>query len=127
MNKKNELLKIPEPLIDVISTISRPLKYSSSSNLFYAGQIPIVAYLLLGGLVHFTEDGKVTNTFTRGNIIGLKELMTNKPIGVDAQIQPGTEVCFIDRSTILGILAQEKLTPLKELVNNLIRVDTALR
>jgi len=124
MNDSNQKLKIPETLIKTILDIARPLKYSSSTNLFYSGQTPIVAYLLLNGLIHFTKNGKVVGTFTRGSVIGLKELMTNSPISVDAQILPGTEVCFIDRSTILGILKESGQTPLKEFVQNLLNVDT---
>ncbi|WP_372653079.1 cyclic nucleotide-binding domain-containing protein [Halobacteriovorax sp.] len=127
MNKQNELLKIPESQIDVIQNMVRPLKYSSSSNLFYAGQIPIVAYLLLEGLIHFTKNGKVVNTFSRGNVIGLKELMNNQPVDVDAQILPGTKVCFIDRSTILGILEQKVPDSLNEVISKLIRIDSTVR
>lgn len=127
MNKQNELLKIPESQIDVIQNMVRPLKYSSSSNLFYAGQIPIVAYLLLEGLVHFTKNGKVINTFSRGNVIGLKELMNNQPADVDAQILPGTKVCFIDRSTVLSILEKKATCPLNTLIKKLIRIDSTLR
>ena len=126
MMSNNEILTIPDPLIDTILEIASPLKYSSPSNLFYAGQTPIVAYLLLQGMVHFTKNGKVVNTFSRGNIIGLKELMSNKPLHVDAQIQPGTEVCFMDRSTVLGILEKNEVSPLKELISKLTRVDTTL-
>ena len=127
MLSKNEILTIPDPLIDSILDLASPLKYSSSSNLFYAGQIPIVAYLLLEGMIHFTKDGTIINTFSRGNIIGLKELMNNRPMNVDAQIQTGTEVCFMDRSTILSILEQKGATPLKELISKLSRIDTTLR
>ncbi len=127
MNKQNDLLKIPESQIDAIQNIVRPLKYSSSSNLFYAGQIPIVAYLLLDGLVHFTKNGKVVNTFSRGNVIGLKELMNNQPVDVDAQIQPGTKVCFIDRSTVLNILEQKVPSTLNKVINKLIRIDSTIR
>lgn len=126
MNEAKDLLKIPEPLISSILELTRPLRYTSSSNLFYAGQTPIVAYLLLDGMVHLTKNGEVLKTFSRGNVIGLKELMNNETVDVDAQILPGTQVCFIDRSTILNILKQKGLTPLKEQISRLINMNTTL-
>ena len=107
MNTKDDFLNISEELIEKIKNISSPHLYSTQSDLFYEGQTPIVAYLLVEGYIQLTKNNKVKEVLASGTLLGLKELMNNEAVDVDAQILPNTRVHFLDRSTILEVLNTE--------------------
>jgi CRP-like cAMP-binding protein len=104
MNTKDDFIKISDELVSKIKKVSNSHCYSTQSDLFYEGQTPIVAYLLLEGYIHLTKNKKIKGILDPGTLLGLKELMNNEAVDVDAQILPNTKVCFLDRSTILEIL-----------------------
>ena len=104
MNTKDDFIKISDELINKIKSVSSSHCYSTQSDLFYEGQTPIVGYLLLEGYIHLTKNKKIKGILDPGTLLGLKELMNNEAVDVDAQILPNTKVCFLDRSTILEIL-----------------------
>jgi CRP-like cAMP-binding protein len=108
MNTKDDYLKISDELIDKIKLISNPHCYSTQSDLFYEGQTPIVAYLLVEGYIHLSKNKKLKEVLVAGTLLGLKELMNNEAVDVDAQILPNTKVHFLDRSTILEILNKKE-------------------
>lgn len=91
-------------------TIERLIKvapihtYSAQSDLFYEGQTPVVAFLLIKGHVQLVKKKKVRKVLNPGDLIGLRELIDHSPFPLSAQILPNTEVCFLDKSTILDIL-----------------------
>lgn len=120
MNTKDDYIKISNELIEKIKAVSTPHCYSSRSDLFYEGQTPIVAYLLVEGYIHLTKNKKIKGILDPGTLFGLKELMNNEPVDVDAQILPNTMVCFLDRSTILEILNKQTKEPLSEFLNELL-------
>ncbi|WP_127715883.1 cyclic nucleotide-binding domain-containing protein [Halobacteriovorax sp. HLS] len=123
MNTKDDYLKISKELITKIKKISSPHCYSTQSKLFYEGQTPIVAYLLLNGYIHLTKNNKIKGILDPGTLLGFKELMNNEAVDMDAEILPNTEVCFLDRSTILEILNhKEQDDELQEFFSSLIAV-----
>ena len=108
MNTKDDFVKISKDIIEKIKKISNPHCYSTQSNLFYEGQTPIVAYLLVEGHIHLSRNKEVKEILAAGTLLGLKELMNNEAVDVDAQILPNTKVHFLDRSTVLEVLNAKK-------------------
>ncbi len=115
---KNMVTSIEEQIIDKLLRRGERITYSATSNLFYEGQIPVVAYLILSGNVHLTKNKKIKSTIGPGSLIGVKELMKNDAVEFSAVIMPETEVCFLSRSDIFDIM--EERSDLSEHINQLL-------
>lgn len=110
-----ETIKLEDRFISEIKKFAAQKKFSAESILFYEGQIPIVAYLLLDGSIHLTKNKKIKKTLKPGSLIGLNELMTNTPARLGAVTQSECTLCFLDKSALLEI-GREKNSPLAHLL-----------
>lgn len=97
-------LKIDPLKIDYLKSISQEKFYSIETALFYEGQIPLTAILLLDGQINLTKGKNVKLTLRSGMLLGVKELMNNAPSMTGAIALPNTLVCFLDKSTIMEII-----------------------
>ncbi len=78
--------------------------FSVPTPLFYQNQIPIVAYLVIDGIVNLTKNKKLKSAIKPGGIIGVGELINNTKSSVTAEAQSNSTVCYLDRSTVQDIL-----------------------
>jgi CRP-like cAMP-binding protein len=101
---KPKIFQIQNKFIDKLKEISSIRTYPHQADLYYEGQTPIVAYLLLQGRAHFTKNSKVKGTIESGHIIGLRELWFHQPSKLGARAMPNSEICFLDKSTIQEII-----------------------
>lgn len=120
MNEGKSINLLRPAAIESIIRHVRPYRYNSQAHLFYDGQIPIVAYLVLEGEIHLTKNRKLKHIVGPGEILGLNEIADHKPLNFTAQIMPKTQVVFIDRSTIKEILNQN-LANLKTVFEELLQ------
>lgn len=120
MNEGKTINLLRPAVIESITCHVKPYRYSSQAHLFYEGQIPIVAYLVLEGEIHLTKNRKLKHIVRPGEILGLSELTEYIPLDFTAQIMPKTQVVFIDRSTIKEILNQN-LANLKTVFEELLQ------
>ncbi len=104
---KTDAVKLENDFIDEIKKVSHQKKFSSQSPLFYEGQVPVVAYLLLDGTVQLMKNKKVKKILRPGALIGLHELMTNSPAKLSAVATADSTLCFLDKSTIKEITSDE--------------------
>lgn len=104
----SKTIKLDPKLVSEIKEFSPVRKFSATSPLFYEGQVPIVAYLIISGSVVLSKNKKVRSIIKEGNIIGLNELMTHSPSKLSAEVSPESTLCFLDRSTMLEIINHEK-------------------
>ena len=100
-------IKLESKIISEIEEISQQKKISITSPLFYEGQIPIVAYLLLDGCIQLLKNKKIKKNVKPGSLIGLNELMTNTPAKLSAFVQAESTLCFLDKSTIQDIISHQ--------------------
>jgi CRP-like cAMP-binding protein len=100
-------IKLESDIIAEIKKLSPQKKFSIGSPLFYEGQIPIVAYLLLEGGIHLLKNKKIKKILKPGSLIGLNELMSNSPAKLSALVQAESTLCFLDKSTILEIILED--------------------
>lgn len=99
-----KLIKIDKNQIDQIKNYTQVKVFNSSVPLFYEGQTPVVAILVLEGVVNLMKNKKVKSMARSGTLIGLTELLNNSISKVSAEAQPQTSVCFLDKSTIFEII-----------------------
>lgn len=78
--------------------------FSIPTTLFYQGQVPIVAYLVIDGIVNLTKNKKLKSAVKPGGIIGVGELIKKTKSSVTAVAQANTTICYLDRSTVQDIL-----------------------
>ena len=114
-------IELTSSLIDKITTYFPSKKFKAQSYLFYEGQIPISGYLILEGSIQVSYKKKFKKMLNSGYLLGISELLNKKPIQLSAEAFPNTEVCFIDRTTLMEIFQgndTELLTLFKTLYKN---------
>ena len=115
-------IELTSSLIDKITTYFPSKKFKAQSYLFYEGQIPISGYLILEGSIQVSYKKKFKKMLNSGYLLGISELLNKKPIQLSAEAFPNTEVCFIDRTTLMEIFQgndTELLTLFKTLYKNI--------
>jgi CRP-like cAMP-binding protein len=116
--KKINFITLSEKAIKSIKKITASKRYSVDAPLHYQGQTPIVAYLIVKGSILLLKKDKIYHTLTRGCLIGYRELFSNAPSVFTANILHNTEICFIDKSTLIEI-KHSKSPALQELYSEL--------
>jgi CRP-like cAMP-binding protein len=96
--------KLNPAFIAKIKEISDVRKFSLACPLFYEGQIPIVAYLVLEGSIVLSKKKKVKNIIKPGHLVGLNHLMAHTPSKMDAEVAAESTLCFLDKSTAFEII-----------------------
>ena len=112
-------IELSRELIDKITAYFPSKKFKSQSHLFYEGQIPISGYLIIDGSIQVSYKKKFKKMLNAGYLLGVNELLNKKPIGLSAEAFPNTEVCFIDKTTLLEI-TQGADTELLKLFNSFV-------
>jgi CRP-like cAMP-binding protein len=101
--KKIHFVNLSEKAIKCLKKIATFKRYSEDSPLHYQGQIPIVAYLIVKGNILLLKNSEIYHKLTKGYIIGYRELCLNAPSMFTAEVLGNTELCYIDKSTLLEI------------------------
>jgi CRP-like cAMP-binding protein len=99
-----KVIKLTPSFINKIIEFSPIRKFTLSTHLFYEGQIPIVAYLVISGGIILSRNKKIKNVIKPGSIIGINELYNKSPSQMDAEVSPESTLCFLDKSTMLEIM-----------------------
>lgn len=102
----NNLIRLDRNHINQIRLLAlKENSFNDASTLFYEGQTPIVAYVVVEGSVNLIKNRKVKTSLKSGALIGLKELMQNHPVALEAKTEPNATLLFLDRSTIQEIIS----------------------
>jgi CRP-like cAMP-binding protein len=101
--KKIHFINLSSEAIKSLKKIASFKTYSTNAPLHYQGQTPIVAYLIIKGNILLLKNNKIYHKLTKGCLIGYQELFLNAPSMFTAKILGDTEICYIDKSTILEI------------------------
>lgn len=97
-------IKISNELIEKLKTITDVKTFPINSPLYYEGQIPIVAYIVLDGKIEILKQKKLKKIVSQGYMVGLKELMSNTSSKYSAHASPESLICFLDKSTIFELM-----------------------
>lgn len=101
-------IKLNPTCIAKIKEISPARKFALTSPLFYEGQVPIVAYLILEGSIVLFKNKKIKTIVKPGYLIGLNEVMNNAPSKMSAEVKADSTLCYLDKSTLMEIINLEK-------------------
>lgn len=94
-------IEISSELVKKITSYFPSKKYKTQSHLFYEGQVPISGFLILGGSIQISQKRKFKKILKPGYLLGVFELLNKKPIQISAEVYPNTEICFLDKTTLL--------------------------
>lgn len=103
----NSLLKVDGRSVRKLSRVGRLQNFNETASLLYRGHIPIVAYLVIQGEINLYKNNKLISVVKSNEVIGVKELLTDTPSTLTAEVMPDSIICYLDKSTILSILDEE--------------------
>lgn len=75
----------------------------------YEGQTPIVAYVLISGRARLSKRRTFTDIQDPFSLIGARKFLYQAPFPYTLTIEEGSQLGFIDRSTLLSILNEDKI------------------
>lgn len=81
-----------------------PYTFAVRTDLFHEGQIPHAGVLVIDGSVKIKKRNRIMSEARIGDLIGLKELLENRPGKGTVEIGPQASICLIDRSTLNEVL-----------------------
>lgn len=122
MSKSSSQIYIPKvesPLFERLKLFTEDQSYPFQADLYYEGQVPIVAYLLVKGEMLLTKKQNIVTSIPRGSFVGLKELIKGIPSEYGLRVLPGSLVSFLYKTTAFEILQSEPSTDIKDLLNQI--------
>jgi len=115
---KSSIIQLCTDNVAKLRKISVPMKYEVEADLIYEGHTPIVGILLLSGKIKLYRGRRLRQQLDKGHLLGVRELMLNLAFEYTARIIAGSEICYLDRSTMLELLEDED-ERLSELISSL--------
>lgn len=112
-----------------------PNRYRRKQVLFYEGQAPTGLYCVSSGSVKLYKtggDGRslIVRTAKAGDLVGYRSLLAGESYHATAEMVEEGEVCFIDKATILSMMAHNPelaMEMIKKLSHELGESETKLR
>lgn len=98
--KKDIITQFEPHVVKKISQIGGQILCHTKTPLFYEGHIPIVAYLLKKGRVEVGLGKKTLLNLKPGEVLGLNEFHHKLPSIFWAMALKGSELIYIDKSTL---------------------------
>lgn len=120
MKTKLDVCTLEDNQVAIVSELFDAKEFKEESILHYEGQVPVVAYYVQKGGIELIKNNKSKLTVRRGQILGLKELVSHTGSGVKAVAKSNSLIYFIDFSTIREILNSAQSMPAKSLITNLL-------
>jgi CRP-like cAMP-binding protein len=112
--------KLDDQTIKQFTEICPPRIFNTETEIIYEGHIPTAGYLLLEGKVHFVKRKRVVQIVGANCIFGISELMNNQPLKYTVRIEPGAQVCILDKSSIKEILSLYSIEQLPKIFKELV-------
>lgn len=79
-------------------------RFNFATDLFYEGQTPLVAYLIISGSIQLLKNKKIKKTFGPNTIIGIRELMHREKVDYCARVVANSELFLVSKSDILEVI-----------------------
>lgn len=99
-------IKLDDECIGKLKSMCPTNFFHNDTILYYSGQIPMVAFLIIEGSVTLSKNKKIKAKINAGELLGIKELINRTSSSFTAEASAHTSVCYIDRSTAQTIIRQ---------------------
>lgn len=100
------------------------LTFSHDYDVIYENQIPIAGIVIVEGKVEFLKRSKPQGCAHSGDVIGLSELLHNKPIKFSCRIKADSKVLLLGKSHLMAAVKHGR-SPLSSLIEPFL-VSTSL-
>lgn len=104
--KENSIIRFDTKITQAIEQHGGKLVCQSDMILFYEGHVPIVVYLLKSGIIEVGQGKKKLFQLKPGETLGLNEFYQKCPSLVWARAIKGSEIIYIDKSTLNELITK---------------------
>lgn len=118
---KKNVLNLSSEAMANIENVVPSWTYSAPSRLYYEEQTPWVAYFIQSGLGKLQNGMTLDLPVVPGQLIGLRELMSLEPSPYGAEVEAGSKLLFLDRSTVFEIMNEDFGMELKTLFEGFLK------
>lgn len=99
-NKQITHKKIDELVAERIAKDLKKQTFTTATKIFYQGQKPIAALLILSGYVKIMIQKKTIARYDKNTVILLSEFMNREELPYDVEVCPSTTICWMDKDAI---------------------------
>ena len=99
--------KLNKEQLEKLTSIFQKRLFENEAHLFYEGQTPVVAYLLVEGSIILYKSKKSQKLIPPNSVLGAHHLINRLPMQFNAKVTRGTVLYFLDATTIKELLDQE--------------------
>lgn len=117
---KHNIIHVSKEVLLKLMKIAEEHSYTVDSDLYYEDQTPVVAYLIIEGRGRLFRKRRKDIPLKPGDLIGFIELVDHAPSPYGAQVESGTTLLFLDRSTINEIIDEDIDEDLKRIFQDLL-------
>ena len=105
-NVKEHILELPNRVFEEIKDKIHVVDCSVDQAFVYEGQTPIVGYLLLSAKAWLSKRKNQVNIHKPLTLIGLREFLDHTSFPYTLNVEQGSQMGYLDRSTILSLLEE---------------------
>lgn len=106
VNFKEHLLELPNQVFEEIKDKLHVVDCSVDQAFVYEGQTPIVGYLLVSGKARLSKRKNQVDIHRPLTLIGMREFLEHSKFPYTLNIEQGSKVGYLDRSTMLALLQE---------------------
>ncbi len=99
--KSSKHIELSSQNVEKITALFPTKIFKAKSTLFYEGQIPISGYLVVLGTIQITKKKKFKKLLSTGTLVGISDLMNKTPSSICVEVFPNTQICFLDKTTLM--------------------------
>ncbi len=88
--------------IEILKRDFGPLTFPHEFQIVYEGQIPCVAMALIEGFIEIVRDSKVELVISRGNLLGLNQIINSLPVKYGCRVRKNSEIVILGKSDIFN-------------------------
>lgn len=92
------------------------LTFATDFVLVYEKQIPQAAIIVVEGTLELIKNTKVLKEINAGHLLGLKELLEERPVRTSCRIKANSKIILLGKSHLLKSL-KDRRSPLYRLLN----------
>lgn len=103
MSYKNKQITHKKIDPQVAERIAKELKkqtFKTATKVFYQGQKPIAALLILSGSVKILCQKKIVARYDKNTIILFSEFLNREELPYDVEVSPSSTICWMDKDVI---------------------------
>jgi signal-transduction protein with cAMP-binding, CBS, and nucleotidyltransferase domain len=113
--------------LEILKRHFPPILFEQDFDLVYEEQVPNTGLVLIKGEVELVRRRKVKDKLGPGAMLGIHQLIHNRPVVLGCRIKAKSEVIILHKSNVLELLhrSESELRPiLADLVQELAGADT---